>query len=402
MKKSGNKLVKMVKISVLSIILVQSLLSLPITYAGSKVELSYDNGNPSVEFTVTSGASGELGLGVHFSTSNLIMLGTNETTVSRIRMYTSPGSYIWRILDWNETGDQPGSTILATGSCTATETGWLEVDVGPVNVSREFFVGIYNSTPTGDATLFMDNSNNTGRTRVISPTIPIEVTNNWLLRVIVDLPVNLQDVMIKLDDMESRLIDLEADLQFLGMYLILGLNATLSDLQDNLTQSCENLNQTILEMNHTIISRLDNLTCPVMPEPVCPICGNGTNTTLIMQLGNLTQSCEDFNETLLSLNTTLTSRLDNLTQSCENVSQTVIEINTKIGEPNSTVFSELEEILSKLDLLLERLGLAVGGTIIPVRELRLVLEAMSDNLNTVIIMALFGIAVTWIARKQTI
>jgi hypothetical protein len=393
LKKNGNKLVKMVKISVLSIVLVQSLLFLPTTYAGSKVELAYDDGTTSIALTLDTGGVGEVGSGVHFSTINTLMLGTNETTVSGIRMYTVPGSYVWRILDWNETGDKPGSSVFASGSCTATETGWLEVDVGPVNVSREFFVGIYNSTPGGNVSLYMDNSNNTGRTRVISPGVPIVVSNNWLLRVIVDLPVNLQDVMSKLDDMEIRLIELEADLQFLGMYLMFGLNATLSDLQDNLTQSCEELNGTLQEMNHTIISRLDNLTLS---------CGNGTNTTLSIQLSNLTQSCEDFNETLLALNSTLTSRLDNLTQSCENVSQTVIEINAKIGEPSSTVFSDLEEILSKLDLLLERLGLAVGGTIIPVRELKLVLDTMSENLNTVIILTLFGIAVTWIAKKQTI
>ena len=48
--------------------------------------------------------------------------------------------------------------------------------------------------------------------------------------------------------------------------------------------------------------------------------------------------------------------------------------------------------------ILQKLCLAIGGTIIPVRELELVLEAMLENLLTIIILALFGIAVSWVAR----
>ena len=77
-------------------------------------------------------------------------------------------------------------------------------------------------------------------------------------------------------------------------------------------------------------------------------------------------------------------------------------LETKLDECCTNSTSTQGDILSKLDLLLERFGLAVGGTIIPVRELKLVLDAMSDNLHTVIILALFGIAVTWIARKQAV
>jgi hypothetical protein len=331
---------KTVKLAAITVVLFQTLLNFPIANAGSKVELAYDNGNAGGLFTLTTGGLGEVGLGVHFSTRDTIMLGSNETTISKIRMYTSSNTFCWRIQNWNATAKQPGSTIIANGTTTATHEGWLDIDVGPLNVSRDFFVGIYNSTPSGNVTLSWDDSTNASRSIVISPGVSVKVDKNFLLRVIVDIPVNLQDIMVKIEELETE-----------------------------------------VEINQYLIDEMNN--------------------TLNMQLSTLTQYYGDLNGTFQELNNTFISRLDYLTQSCENVSQTVIEINAKIGEPSSTVFSDLEEILSKLDMILKRLGLPVGGSVLPIGEVKLILETMSDNLNAMVLLALFGVAVTWIARKQS-
>ena len=363
--------------------------------AGTELELAYDNGNPSDAFTLGSNGTDKVGLGVHFTSSNLVRVCTNETKISRIRVYTNPGTFIWRIQDWNENTALPGSTVLASGSATASEKGWLDIVVLAENVPREFFIGIYNSTDSGNVTLYFDNSPDVGRARIIISDSQAIISENFLVRAVVDIPYTLEDIMT-INQMINCIVQNNwYDLDQINDELH-EMNRTLNSQLDNITRCCADMNHTIYSMNGTLDDLNTTFNYQIVIEEL--------NATINARLDNFSQCCDTVNQTVAVLNktipemnNTIKTGLNNLSLSCGNVSETLLEINDKIGEPSSTVFSSLEEISTKLDMVLKRLGLPVGGSMLPIEELKLVLEVITENLYAMIVLAIFGIIVTWVS-----
>jgi hypothetical protein len=260
MKKSKNKL-RMIAITTFSIILVQTLFGFPLVSAGTLVEYAYDNGNPA-NFIALDHTS-EICAGVHFTVTETSLLSSNETVLTRIRFYTGPmeiplvgffDTFTWKVMDWNETASQPGSTILASGKVTATQLGWLDIDVGNITVPREFFVGFCNTT----IVMYIDDSLYLGRNRVINTPVPIDVSPNFLVRAVVSLPVNLEDLITKLEELEAEVAQNQNTIE--------ELNSTLDSRFNNLTSQYKNVSQTTMEINSkigvptsTVFSKLDEI-----------------------------------------------------------------------------------------------------------------------------------------------
>jgi hypothetical protein len=225
-------------ITVFSVVLVQFIFGFPIVSAPSEVEYGYCNEHPHGEFGIVPGAvTGEVALGVHFSADKVVMISTNETLVKRIRVFTNTNTKIWRILDWNETSSQPGSTIIANGTITPPSIGWFSFEISPVMVPNEFFIGFYNATSSSGVKISYDNSVYSGRTRVISDGPPVELLNNLLIRVVVDVPETIEDLQTKLDVLEA-----------------------------NFTSQCDNVTKTVTEINtkigeptSSVFSKLDEI-----------------------------------------------------------------------------------------------------------------------------------------------
>jgi hypothetical protein len=190
----------MITITVFSIILVQALFTFPIVLAPSEVEYGYCNENVDGFFIVTAGPVDEVGQGVHFSANEVVMISTNETWVKRIRVYTNETSLVWRILDWDEASNEPGTTIIANGTVSPPPgPAWFSFDISPIIVPSEFFVGFYNATPMGNVSIGYDNLPYNGRTRIFFP-IPILLENNLMIRVVVEIPETIEDLKIKIGE----------------------------------------------------------------------------------------------------------------------------------------------------------------------------------------------------------
>lgn len=127
MKKTGKLLIFIVLLSVVSGISANT----SFANASLEVEYNYDDGH------FNGGVGGRI-YGVHFSTTETILL--------KIKLFflggdPAPYFYDWVVRTWDMGARQPGSE-LASGYNASSHWGWHEVNVGPIEVSREFFIEI--------------------------------------------------------------------------------------------------------------------------------------------------------------------------------------------------------------------------------------------------------------------
>lgn len=173
---------------------------IPLTYAdpGIEVEYKYDDNSDN-------GVHGHPGMGVHFSTTETLLLSIKFYLIWVDAPVT--GDFKWQVMEWDTSTGKPGA-VMANGDTSTTSDGWHEVSVGIVIVPTEFFVALIWDDYPG---IGVDSSGPKTRSYARLPDWEL-LDTHYMIRAVMR-PYTIEDIMGELQDTDHGLEEIKDEVK---------------------------------------------------------------------------------------------------------------------------------------------------------------------------------------------